>query len=1262
MIQLTSFSHKISLLLVLSLLSTLMPGPTTLAGSGQTTSHLPSFTSPLPTPPPSPQTLAFSSPLPTPPAPAPTLGLSASVASVGVAPGEVLTLTLRLDNPTETALAGVSIRATLPDGLRRLPDQPGWTYTAREKQLRAEAGALAAGTGATLTLALRAAGPVDTLLPVTFEAAGGEARATATTEVWIVQPGRARISPQAGGLLVSPDRRAWVRFPARAVVGLTEVAFAEVSDLPALLPHGLGRAFAVRGLDGLTAHVQVGVRLERGELPADATTRGLAALFRYDESTGRWQALDTARNAGQETLTLSAETADAGLFAVALSTQSTPGNYEQPWQPTVRDYQVDLFTGAATWDIPLDAPPGRNGQAPALALRYHSGVVDELRGAQNPQAAWAGLGWRLDLGYIARTIELDANYVPRCTAEYHLVLNGVSSKLIAVGGNEYRTEDERYWRVQRLTTTTNRGGDYWLATTPDGTQYRFGYQDETAGGDSRESAWWMVTTGCDGSPQFRYTNWRWNLDQVADTHANIVRVDYRRETNDYVFLWQGRAHIYSAGRWCNGASECWCQVYGQTFYCHDYMAGQAYPSGYVRGGSLEQITYSWPDAAHKVVFQVATRSDYPAAFDSGQQTQLAQTFWSKQRLQSIAVYSAGQGQLARRYELSAGYDEDGRLRLQGVQEVAADGTRLPQMTFSYLRLPGYSGNCAGGDLGGWKPWLNAVSTGYGGSSGFNYTAPPGLPGFQNGQTLGPNAGGRCWYRYRVREATANAGVGPARRTVYEYRTAGDDNPHPGAWQGTEFRGHPRVRVRQREADGSLGPYADYWFHQGLGSSAATGVCGGDVADAHGLQGRAYKRVQYDAAGNALTVQTTRWQLSDLGGGRRFVASGAACAYPNGGSGPYSRSDTTYDGYGNVTRVAQQGDVTRTGDEVTLEQAYVTNTAAWIVDRVSTASLLTGDGTLQKQTRYAYDGQAWGAAPITGSVAAVTSGLEGWGWVTAATQYDARGNPVAVTDPLGRVTRSGYDPVYHQYPISTTNALTQTTQMQWDLRLSAPTVITDANGAATRFTYDPFGRLTGVTYPGESGPAVKYAYPTGNAVSAPWVITAETHRPLHYPHLPTRLDLLRRAGPSHPDPNAGGKRLAGGAGHGLRRAGAAGDRHPAVHSHGGRRGVPPAELEPAPDGDPLRRAGAGDAGDRAGRERHPQSLPGLARVGAGCRGPPDGIRAGRAGTAGGGAGVLWDARPADVGRAPPGRAPLLARRGGEPGRRAGRAGQRHADVL
>ncbi|MGC9400792.1 MAG: hypothetical protein ACP5HM_16905 [Anaerolineae bacterium] len=256
MIQLTSFSQKISLLVVLSLLSTLMPGPTILSGSGQTaTAHSPSFTSPLPTPTPSPQTLAFTSPLPTPPAPEPALSLSVSVEPVGVAPGEVVTLTLRLDNHTEMALTGISVHTTLPDSLRRIPDQPGWTYNAREKRLRTEAERLAAGTGITLTLALRAAGPVDAFAPLTFEAVGGDLRAAATAEVWVVQPGRARVTPEAGGLLVSPDRRAWVRVLAGAVAAPLEVTFEEVRNTPAFLPYGLGRAFvcgAWPGGDGCT--------------------------------------------------------------------------------------------------------------------------------------------------------------------------------------------------------------------------------------------------------------------------------------------------------------------------------------------------------------------------------------------------------------------------------------------------------------------------------------------------------------------------------------------------------------------------------------------------------------------------------------------------------------------------------------------------------------------------------------------------------------------------------------------------------------------------------------------------------------------------------------------------------------------------------------------------------------------------------------------------------------------------------------------------
>ncbi len=494
------------------------------------------FTSPLPTPTPLPSPSVFTSPLPTPPASPPALALAVRAVPEGVAPGETVTLTLRLENLGGASRTDLRIRATLPDHLPPIPGQPDWVYDAQAKQLRAELRTLEARAGLTRTLVLRAAGPVDAFAPVALEAISGDLWATATAEIWIVQPGRARVAPESGGLLVSPDRRAWVRFPAGTASEPTEVVWEEAKELPAFLPYNLGRSFVVRGM----APSAIGVRVSRKELPADAVSWQLAALFRYEEAAKRWEQLPTTRRWEGEDLVLIAKVEEEGTFAVALSAKSDIGNYAQPWQPTVRDFQVDLFTGAAVWEIPMEVPPGRNGQKPALVLRYHSGVVDELRGTQNPQASWVGLGWSLDPGYIARKIDPDPNGVPRCTEEYYLVLNGVSSKLIPVGNNEYRTEDERYWRVQRQTTHTNRGGDYWLVTTPDGTQYRFGYTDETAslpGYESDLSAWWMVSTGCDNNPDLDPIHWRWNLDRVVDPYGNIIRIQWIAEHNNFCFVW-----------------------------------------------------------------------------------------------------------------------------------------------------------------------------------------------------------------------------------------------------------------------------------------------------------------------------------------------------------------------------------------------------------------------------------------------------------------------------------------------------------------------------------------------------------------------------------------------------------------------------------------------------------------------------------------------------------------------------------------------------
>jgi len=488
--------------------------------------------------------------------------------------------------------------------------------------------------------------------------------------------------------------------PATTAVSPVELTYTEVATLPAFLPYSLGYAVEVTDPAPLAATAVVSVSLPAGIMSEDAASQQLVRLFFYDEIAGQWQKLATERIQTGNNWILRASSSGPGVYAVALSTTNDYGDYAQPWQPVVGEAQVDLFTGSVQWSYPIAIPGGRNNLAPPLALSYNSGMVDNLSGYANPQPDGVAMGWSLGTNYIARKIDPETDGVPRYLEEYTLVLNGVSSKLVSLGGNQYALENERYWKIERIELTGevdgrgNRGGDYWLVTLPDGIQYRFGYQDETAGDNSTESAWWMVTPEKD-NPSLRLTNWRWNLDLISDQKENFVRLDYARETNDFIYgeniydddPFNNIAHIFSQNPWCEYRYECGACVIDGIFYqaCYDHMSDRKNRSGYARGGYLEQITYSWPGADYKVVFNMVGRDDYEKSFDSQEPSyphQLWQTFWSKQRLSSIDVYSVDQGQMVRRYELATSKINN-ILVLDSIQEVAADGSRMPPTSFNY---------------------------------------------------------------------------------------------------------------------------------------------------------------------------------------------------------------------------------------------------------------------------------------------------------------------------------------------------------------------------------------------------------------------------------------------------------------------------------------------------------------------------------------------------------------------------------------------------
>ena len=160
----------------------------------------------------------------------------------------------------------------------------------------------------------------------------------------------------------------------------------------------------------------------------------------------------------------------AGSTAMAMtvgSPDSTGGAFG------IGAFDTDLFRGAAVTGIPIRVPAGAAGVAPKIVLRYDSGGVDAL--GSREQGSIVGLGWTLDVGgFIAR----DMKDTPATSDDrFVLVFGGAAHELVAIdGAGTYHTKDDLLYKVTYVAS-----GNYWVLTTQDGTQHRFGFADNSRG-------------------------------------------------------------------------------------------------------------------------------------------------------------------------------------------------------------------------------------------------------------------------------------------------------------------------------------------------------------------------------------------------------------------------------------------------------------------------------------------------------------------------------------------------------------------------------------------------------------------------------------------------------------------------------------------------------------------------------------------------------------------------------------------------------------
>lgn len=177
-------------------------------------------------------------------------------------------------------------------------------------------------------------------------------------------------------------------------------------------------------------------------------------------------------------------------------------------------------TGGATYQIPIEVPPGTNGIQPSLALSYNSqGGYGTL-----------GLGWSVSgLSAVTRCAATEAQDGVRAGINYDtsttndaFCLDGQRLIPISRTGNttEYRTEIDSYSKIQRIddsTSVTVVGPARWIIYTKAGLVLNYG------------SRWWVVSRGFSqrfADSQRVNTVKLWPLDEVADKFGNNIEIDY----------------------------------------------------------------------------------------------------------------------------------------------------------------------------------------------------------------------------------------------------------------------------------------------------------------------------------------------------------------------------------------------------------------------------------------------------------------------------------------------------------------------------------------------------------------------------------------------------------------------------------------------------------------------------------------------------------------------------------------------------------------
>jgi RHS repeat-associated protein len=793
-----------------------------------------------------------------------------------------------------------------------------------------------------------------------------------------------------------------------------------------------------------------------------------------------------------------ATASDEALFVLSATASGPEGSYKATPFTFARDYEVALATGSFQTSYAIPLPPAPAGLAPDIALQYDSGRVDGMTTTKNNQPSWVGLGWTLEAGHITRHLKSCENSVSPgdlCLIPntYSIVLNGTSARLVQESGNLYRLQHDPRWKVELFSngdaTNPDSQREYWLVTTPDGSQYRFGNEKDPETGADQNSVFYVPVydpTLCAGSPGLLCNKaWQWNLDRVQDTNDNVISYFYDAEVNFYKaittttdvqlpYVRAGNLSRVEYGRRVGVNSTGTAQV-------HFITEERCTP------GSACTWPTHYPDTPGDLT------CDGVAACDDN-----APTFWSRKRLNYAETRFYNQGTSA--YEAVTRIDleylfhtytepdgdvNEAKLWLSTITRKLGDGTgALPETRYTYHTMANRYDSAGAGAIGFYMPRIDRIFNEIGGVINVNYfhshtcnlsnTAHVRRTDdcFRAWGPLSPTTyGWGYWNKWKVQQieiyddaiATDAPGIvtpfsGNADQVfTYAYSTPifrySDDPSLPdfnaacpnGASQcakrtWNDFRGHATVTVTDSSGK------TEYRFHRGMNGDrldeAGSGTFSANITlsdattrlDSNWLAGQTVESRRL-TTGSVAKTRTVNWftatpTAGSGDAGAYFVALQKSEATTYATTNKTTRTEYLYDTYGNVTYEQLHGDTATSADDRTVQRGYLANTTAYLVDRLAWQKLWAGI-----------------VSPGSPGVAGQEKGY-------SETAYDTLAYGVAPTKGNPTAQRAYWQatPSYQAYEST----------MAYDA-YGRPTTVTDARGNSTTTAYHAFyGYASSVT--------------------------------------------------------------------------------------------------------------------------------------------------------------------------------------------------------